>query len=126
MLLSQKFIKSISILLLLVGTLPINAGASEEHESHVNELHRREVRAMECRRTAHPKPRMVWNNVPFNPSLGFLSPCQMKVEDEIRQRIGADSSAYFSGSYDKGIVCDPEGEYRFHFSCNGERVNLED
>lgn len=61
---------------------------------------------------------------PYNPTgLGFLSPCQAQVQDEINAHTGADDEIIFTGNPRSGLAFDRFGN-RYSFSCAGGNISI--
>lgn len=61
---------------------------------------------------------------PYNPTdLGFLSPCQAQVQDEINAHTGADDEIIFTGNPQSGLAFDRFGN-RYSFSCAGGNISI--
>ncbi|MDX1923512.1 MAG: hypothetical protein SFW65_10335 [Alphaproteobacteria bacterium] len=61
---------------------------------------------------------------PYNPSgLGFLSPCQAQVQDEINAHTGENDEIIFTGHPKSGLAFDRYGN-RYNFSCAGGNISI--
>ncbi len=61
---------------------------------------------------------------PYNPTgLGFLSPCQAQVQDEINAHTGAQDEIIFTGNPKSGLAFDRYGN-RYNFSCAGGNISI--